>query len=261
MQAGAITGYFDVAQITLYGFWIFFAGLIYYLHREDKREGYPLETDLGARRTVQGFPEVPSAKTFVMAHGHGVSLAPRQEEKMPIRNATPVARFEGAPLSPLGNPLVDGIGPAAWCGRSDVPELSWDDAGPMIVPLRAAREFFLTDQDPNPIGMTVLGADRRVVGVVREAWIDRSEVVLRYLETELDASLGGGTRLIPVNFCDKIDRARQTIFISALLASQFVQIPTLAQPDQVTLLEEDKILGYFGGGRMYATPKRQEPLL
>jgi len=29
----------------------------------------------------------------------------------------------------------------------------------------------------------------------------------------------------------------------------------------VTLLEEDKIAGYFGGGRLYATPDRQEPLL
>ncbi len=40
MQDGA---YLDVAQVTLYVFWIFFGCLIYYLRREDKREGYPLE--------------------------------------------------------------------------------------------------------------------------------------------------------------------------------------------------------------------------
>ena len=34
MQTGAITGYIDVAQIALYVFWVFFAGLIYYLQRE-----------------------------------------------------------------------------------------------------------------------------------------------------------------------------------------------------------------------------------
>ena len=32
----------DVTQIVLYAFWLFFAGLVYYLRREDKREGYPL---------------------------------------------------------------------------------------------------------------------------------------------------------------------------------------------------------------------------
>ena len=44
-QTGAITQYIDVAQIVLYVFWFFFAGLIWYLRREDKREGYPLESD------------------------------------------------------------------------------------------------------------------------------------------------------------------------------------------------------------------------
>ena len=34
-------GYIDIAQVVLYAFWIFFAGLIFYLHRENKREGYP----------------------------------------------------------------------------------------------------------------------------------------------------------------------------------------------------------------------------
>ena len=29
MQTGAITSYIDVAQLALYAFWIFFAGLIF----------------------------------------------------------------------------------------------------------------------------------------------------------------------------------------------------------------------------------------
>ena len=56
MGFGAITQYVDVAQIVLYMFWAFFAGLIIYLIRENKREGYPLET---ANGTVEGWPPAP----------------------------------------------------------------------------------------------------------------------------------------------------------------------------------------------------------
>ena len=56
MQVGAITGYIDLAQILLYAFWIFFAGLIYYLARESHREGYPMESDSLGRAVVTGFP-------------------------------------------------------------------------------------------------------------------------------------------------------------------------------------------------------------
>ena len=45
LPTAALTGYIDVAQVTLYAFWLFFAGLIFYLRREDKREGYPLDSD------------------------------------------------------------------------------------------------------------------------------------------------------------------------------------------------------------------------
>ena len=52
----AITSYFDVAQITLYLFWGLLAAVIYYLHRENKREGYPLVSDRSEYITVQGYP-------------------------------------------------------------------------------------------------------------------------------------------------------------------------------------------------------------
>lgn len=64
-----MTEYLDLTTLVLYAFWIFFAALVYYLRREDKREGYPLVSD---RRnvTVQGFPAVPPPKTFPHApHG------------------------------------------------------------------------------------------------------------------------------------------------------------------------------------------------
>ncbi len=33
------------------------------------------------------------------------------------------------------------------------------------------------------------------------------------------------------------------------------------QPDTVTILEEEKIMAYYGGGSFYARPGRTEPLL
>jgi len=38
-------------------------------------------------------------------------------------------------------------------------------------------------------------------------------------------------------------------------------VPATRAPDSITLLEEEKICAYFGGGLLYATPSRQEPLL
>jgi photosynthetic reaction center H subunit len=64
-----LTSYIDVPQMVLYAFWIFFAGLIWYLRREDKREGYPLESDRGGNVKVQGFPAMPEPKTFRLPHG------------------------------------------------------------------------------------------------------------------------------------------------------------------------------------------------
>lgn len=58
----------DVAQLAIWAFWLFFAALVYYLRREDKREGYPLATkDVGGK--VQGFPAYPGPKEFVDHHG------------------------------------------------------------------------------------------------------------------------------------------------------------------------------------------------
>jgi photosynthetic reaction center H subunit len=51
------------------------------------------------------------------------------------------------------------------------------------------------------------------------------------------------------------------VLVQSILGRQFADAPVLASPDQVTKLEEDKIVGYFGGGKLYATAARQEPLL
>ena len=73
-----ITQHIDLALVSLYLFWAFFAGLIYYLHRENKREGYPLveEHPVGRGVSIVGFPGVPEPKTYILHGGHGASSLP-----------------------------------------------------------------------------------------------------------------------------------------------------------------------------------------
>ena len=71
MQPGA---YMDLAQVTLYVFWIFFACLIFYLRREDKREGYPLDSTASGGGVVHGFPRMPDPKNYLLRTGHIATL-------------------------------------------------------------------------------------------------------------------------------------------------------------------------------------------
>ncbi len=66
-----VTQYIDFAQVSLYVFWIFFAGLIYYLRQEDKREGYPLESKRKIK--VQGWPPMAKDKYFYRATPAGAA--------------------------------------------------------------------------------------------------------------------------------------------------------------------------------------------
>jgi photosynthetic reaction center H subunit len=258
MQTGAITGYIDVAQLTLYAFWLFFAGLIIYLRREDKREGYPLISDRSAREDVEGFPPMPTPKLFLLPHG-GTQTAPRYEAPTPFA-AVASAPWPGAPFEPTGNPMIDAVGPASYANRADTPDLCYDDAAPKIVPLRAAATYFLATEDTDPRGMAVVGADGVVAGSVVDVWVDRSETIVRYLEVALAEPVGTGHVLLPMTFANLKPKLNE-IRVNAILGEQFATVPALKNPDTVTLREEDKITGYFAGGYIYATPARAEPLL
>jgi photosynthetic reaction center H subunit len=258
MQVGEITGYIDVAQVTLYAFWVFFAGLIIYLRSEDKREGYPLESERSGQVTVQGFPPVPSPKTFRLAHGGSVTVPSTTRDSRDIR-AIPVAGWPGAPLEPTGNPMLDGVGPASYAMRANVPELTVHGF-PSIVPLRVASDTFVDPEDPDPRGMAVYGADGIKAGTVTDLWFDRTEPQIRYLEIEVSAA-GTAKRVLLPSIMAEIDGDRRAVTVNAILARQFADVPSTASPNQVTKLEEDKITGYYAGGLLYATPARSEPLL
>jgi photosynthetic reaction center H subunit len=249
------SGYIDVAQLTLYLFWVFFAGLVYYLHRESKREGYPLQYDNPARRPNEGVPAMPPAKTYVLPHG-GTQVSPRKEQDQRPLNATPSSRAAGAPLVPTGDPMRDGVGPAAWAERSDAPDLTVGGQ-PRIVPLRRATGYAIEGRDPDPRGMQVIGADGKPGGTVKDVWVDVSECLIRYLE--VDAG-GDRTILLPMTFARVIRTPRQ-VQVKAILGSHFAHVPRTQSADQVTRREEDRICGYYGGGTLYATPARSEPLI
>jgi photosynthetic reaction center H subunit len=255
MQDGA---YLDVAQVTLYVFWIFFGCLIYYLRREDKREGYPLDSTALGGGVVHGFPRMPDPKTYLLRDGHTATLPNHKNDRRDAPVA-PVAPWPGAPMGPTGNPMLDGVGPGSYADREDVPELNIDNV-PCIVPLRLAEGTYLEARDPDPRGMKVMGADSEPGGVVTEVWVDRAEALIRYLEVEVTTSAGAKRVLLPLPFA-KIDGRRGRVWVHAILGSQFVDVPATKSPDQVTKLEEDRIVGYYGAGTLYATPARQEPLL
>jgi photosynthetic reaction center H subunit len=255
VQTGALTEYVDVAQVVLYAFWIFFTGLIIYLRREDKREGYPLESDRSDSVRVQGWPSIPAPKVFALTHG-GTYEAPSWKPDTRAVAAQPAAAWPGAPLEPTGNPMLDGVGPAAYADRADKPELTFEGA-PKIVPMRVATEFSVEPRDPDPRGWAVVGADGELGGTVRDLWVDRSEPQIRYLEVEVS---GGSRKLLPLALVG-LDRTNERVKVNAILASQFADVPAHQDASQVTQLEEDRIGAYYASGYLYAVPSRGEAWL
>jgi len=250
MGTGAITQYVDVAQLVLYVFWAFFAGLIYYLARENHREGYPMDSGRENGPKIIGWP-VPEAKTFKLDDGREFH-APDFNRVDGSYSAQPAHRFNGAPLEPVGDPLLAGVGPGAWAARADIPDMHEGHA--KIVPLRVAADHGVSPRDTDPRGLPVLGADGEVAGTVADLWIDRCEMMFRYIEVQVPA---GHRVLLPIAFA----RIRKDeVAVQALLGAQFGNVPRTRSDAQITLLEEEKISAYYGAGTLYATPARQEPL-
>ena len=255
-MTGTFFGEFDLASLSLWLFYIFFAALIIWIQRENMREGYPLEDDEGNPSSNPSMWPLPEDKTFKLPHGRGEVTVPSGQT--PERADIALKRVgpgNGYPLEPTGDPMLDGVGPASWAPRRDVPEL--DGHGhPKIVPMSGAEGFHVA-AGRDPRNLPVVAADGEVVGKIVDMWIDEPEQLVRFLELELDSKWGSGTRLMPMTFANiKSDRVN----VHALYGKHFATIPTIASPRQVTLLEEDKIAGYYGGGKLYAG-NRAEPKL
>lgn len=254
---GEITGYIDVAQVVLYVFWIFFAGLIFYLRQEDRREGYPLFSEPSNTYKDSNFIFIPPPKVFRLADGKEVMAPTGKGDDRPLK-AEKTEPWPGAPLQPVGDPMLAEVGPGSYAERSPLPDRMLDGS-PRMRPLRAAPGFALEKRDPDPRGWNVVGADGVAAGVVTDVWVDRMEVIIRYLEVELAGKAGAEKVrvLLPITF-SKIDTWNRRVKVHALMGRHFAGVPKLASPDQVSLLEEDKICAYYGAGTLYADPKRTE---
>ncbi len=251
-------GTFDLTALILLSFTLFFLGLVLYLRREDRREGYPLESESGRLEPTPGLLFFAQPKTFRLPHGGGVVQKPNSQRESQEVAARPSSRAPGSPLIPTGDPMQAGVGPGAFARRAQVPDLMHDGA-PKLQPLRVATGFSVDKGDPDPRGMKVLGADGQVAGVVEDVWVDRSEFIVRYLELAVTGE--GGRRVLLPMAMSVVDKRRQVIRVDAILASQFQGVPSLAHADQVTLDEEERVCAYYGGGYLYATADRSEPLL
>lgn len=244
-------GNFDLASLSIWLFWLFFAGLIYYLQTENMREGYPLEDEDGNVTPNQGPFPVPSPKTFKLRDGKGEMQVPSVEnEDAHRRTDLAMARTSevgGFPLAPTGDPMADGVGPASWVPRRDEPEL--DGHGhPKITPMGAHEAFFVS-AGRDPRGLPVLSKDDQVVGHVTEMWIDAAEHMVRYVQYELESEWGSGTRLVPITMCRIQEKWVQ---VKSLSAAHFNGVPTIRGGGQITKLEEEKVCAYYAGGTLYS---------
>jgi len=250
---GAITNNWDVASLIFTLFILFFLGLTVYLTLESKREGFPLESERFGKITNEpGLIMMPKAKVFHTESGVDYH-APLAKTPMPeVLNAVPAHHMNGAPLIPTGNPLLAGVGPGSYANRADVPDVGLHGE-PRIVPLTQLPTFSIHQKDKNPIGMTVFGADQQAAGKVADLWVDHMESMVRYIEVVLTTD---EYVLIPYAFAQiKSDGVQ----VNAILSSQFKDVPKTKSNVQITLLEEEKIMAYYGAGLLYATPDRQEP--
>ncbi len=224
MGTGAITQYVDVAQLVLYLFWIFFAGLIYYLARENHREGYPMETDGFSKASIGGWP-VPGPKTFKLADGREVSV-PNLLPDPHIYSAEPGHAYAGAPLVPVGNPLLAGVGPGAYARRSDVPDV--DFLGhPRIVPLRTMSGFDVAGKEHRPARPAGRGRRRRGR---RQGHRPVGRPLREHRPLPRDrGALADGTRhvLLPITFA-RVHRDR--VAVKSVLGHQFAGVPGSASP-------------------------------
>lgn len=269
------SGHIDLALISLYLFWAFFFWLVLYIQQEGRREGFPLVSDPDGEPLEQSL-WMPSPKTFITNDGRTVLAPDPANADTRDLKAEFVVGGPGSPIVPTGNPMTDGIGPGSYTERADVLDLTFEQK-PRIVPMRADPDFSVAKQDVDPRGSVMLGADGVQAGTIADVWVDRSDFVIRYLEVELPAvgDAAGRRVLVPWNMVDfKTDRDRFMEFLSmkskpvtatfnvrSITAAQFADVPALKNPDQITYLEEEKVMAYYGGGYLYATPERQEPLL
>ena len=249
MLPGALTGHLDAVQILVGLFFLFFLALVYYLRREDKREGYPL-WDVSPRHVpIEGFPAVPPTKVYLLLEG-GTTTMPHRFEPSASRGI-PAENYFGAPLIPIGDAMLAEIGPGAYPMRKTTPLLS--EGKPQVQPMRVAEGWDVMKGDTDPRGMRVIDGGKVEVGTVVDLWVDRGVKILRYLEVELDgpAQNGLSQRIMVPIFRTDIREKRRVVIVQTMLAGHIRLAPRLGNPDEISAREEDQVNAYFSAAHMY----------
>ncbi|MEO1293325.1 MAG: photosynthetic reaction center subunit H [Pseudomonadota bacterium] len=263
-----LSDHIDLALIALYLFWVFFFGLVVWLNREGMREGFPVESEMTGKPVEAALLGVPQPKSFKIQDGIETT-APHPEKYQEAVTALPVAPFPGAPFEPVGDPMLSAFGAGAYAERLDI-VLKTHHGNPKIAPMRSLSDFSIAEGDMDPRGFPVIAKDGETAGTVRDVWIDQEEQMIRYIEVELPndtPNIEARRVLVPFTMCRVTWRSgfkgavHEEVKVRSIKAAHFRYVPTTKNPDEVTLLEEDKITAFYGGGTLYADPKEREPLL
>jgi photosynthetic reaction center H subunit len=155
--------------------------------------------------------------------------------------------------------MLAGVGPSAYAERADIVEQTREGED-LIIPMRIA-EGWEVNAGPDPRGWKVVAADGKEAGVVKDLWVDRADVMVRYAEVELSGSdQSPARRLLPITML-RLLREPKKVEVASIHAEHFASVPVLKNPDRITQLEEERICAFYAGGRLYADPKRLGPVL
>lgn len=143
--------YIDLPTILIYLFWIGFALLIVYLRREDKRVGYPLESDREGV-AVQGYPAIPSPRAPRAKHPalEGTAV-PAHQQPTPAEAMQSAARGDaaiGAAYAAAAPPVPKPAPPAAPAEPATPPPPSDTVAGDDMGDAEGAGHDH-SDEEPN----------------------------------------------------------------------------------------------------------------
>lgn len=247
-------GNIDVAELALLLFVLFFVTLLFYLRREDRREGYPLEDAMTGHINPPGGPlNTAEPKTFKLPFGKGTATAPHNNRDPFELAGERREPFDGAPYFPTGNPLVDGMGPAGYADRAKYPDMTAHGT-PRIVPISLDDDITVAPLSTDPRGLKLIAADGKVAGTITDLWVDRAEHMIRYLEVDL------GDKKVLAPMAMAVVR-KDRVMIDAINAADYAGVPALASGEEITRYEEERVIAYFGGGYLYAKRCRQEPFV
>ncbi len=247
------TQHIDVAQAAFWIFFLFFLGLVYRLRQNDKREGYPMKASPFSSEPSLGFP-LPAEPHIYRLNEGGTTQAPHYYQGGE-QHAEPLYQFDGTPLSPVGNPLLAGIGPGSWVKRN--PEPMRTEKGDLLLqPMRLLPEWSVGKDDADPRGMRVFDWRWREVGTVADCWLDTGIKIIRLLEVEV----ASGRVLVPI-YHTAINEKKREVRVTSLAVDQFADIPRLANPDVLATWEDERLNAYFAAGYFYRGRLPLRPLV